>query len=114
MPFDKYFPPTRVATQIVNADYGLFCQSNIGSETYQPNPHSSINPDHLNFFKFCGIAQHPMLYTCHMTLQRSAPGAFPCICCSNVVIELLDVFHMFSYFVSFFSCIFYHCVSMKP
>jgi E3 ubiquitin-protein ligase HUWE1 len=40
---------------MMNPGYGLFHQSNIGSETYQPNSHSgTANPDHLQYFKFCG------------------------------------------------------------
>lgn len=48
---DWYFNLSRA---MMNPNYALFRQSNIGSETYQPNPHSEVNPDHLQYFKFCG------------------------------------------------------------
>lgn len=48
---DWYFNLSR---SMMNPNYALFRQSNIGSETYQPNPHSSVNPAHLQYFKFCG------------------------------------------------------------
>ena len=41
---------------MMNPNYALFRQSNIGSETYQPNPHSEVNPDHLQYFKFCRLS----------------------------------------------------------
>lgn len=42
-----------VSREIFNQDYALFEKSSSGS-TYQPNPKSYINPDHLNYFKFIG------------------------------------------------------------
>jgi hypothetical protein len=42
-----------VSREIFNQDYALFEKSSSGS-TYQPNPKSYINPDHLNYFKFVG------------------------------------------------------------
>jgi len=39
--------------EIVNPEYGLFSQSADGC-TFQPNSQSSINPDHLNYFRFAG------------------------------------------------------------
>jgi E3 ubiquitin-protein ligase HUWE1 len=44
----------KLSHEMVNMNYALFEQSNIGSETYQPSTKSSINPEHLQFFKFCG------------------------------------------------------------
>ena len=42
-----------VSREIFNQDYALFEKSSSGN-TYQPNPKSYINPDHLNYFKFIG------------------------------------------------------------
>jgi len=38
---------------ICNANYALFTAAADGA-TFQPNPHSKINPDHLDYFKFVG------------------------------------------------------------
>jgi E3 ubiquitin-protein ligase HUWE1 len=42
-----------LARSIFNADYGLFIDS-ADAPTYQPNPLSHYNPDHLAYFKFVG------------------------------------------------------------
>jgi hypothetical protein len=42
-----------VSREIFNPNYALFEPSSSGS-TYQPNPKSYINPDHLNYYKFIG------------------------------------------------------------
>ncbi|XP_064864565.1 E3 ubiquitin-protein ligase HACE1 isoform X2 [Oncorhynchus nerka] len=42
-----------LSNEIINADYGLFTQSADGT-TFQPNSNSSVNPDHLNYFRFAG------------------------------------------------------------
>ena len=42
--------------EIVNPEYGLFSQSADGC-TFQPNSQSSINPDHLNYFRLVYIAE---------------------------------------------------------
>lgn len=42
-----------VSREIFNQNYCLFEKSSSGS-TYQPNPRSYVNPDHLNYFKFIG------------------------------------------------------------
>ncbi|XP_032999391.1 E3 ubiquitin-protein ligase HACE1 isoform X1 [Lacerta agilis] len=42
-----------LSNEIVNPDYGLFTQSADGT-TFQPNSNSSVNPDHLNYFRFAG------------------------------------------------------------
>jgi E3 ubiquitin-protein ligase HUWE1 len=42
-----------LSREIFNQDYALFEKSSSGS-TYQPNPKSYINNDHLNYFKFIG------------------------------------------------------------
>ncbi|EDQ90913.1 uncharacterized protein MONBRDRAFT_15591 [Monosiga brevicollis MX1] len=61
-----------ISQSIMNPNYALFCQSTPGSETYQPNQHSSINVDHLRYFQFCGrvvakaIFDHQLL-DCHFT-----------------------------------------------
>ncbi|GMK58897.1 hypothetical protein CspeluHIS016_0603390 [Cutaneotrichosporon spelunceum] len=43
-----------LAQQIFDADYALFEPCAADNQTYQPNKHSSINPDHLSYFKFVG------------------------------------------------------------
>ena len=62
----------KVSQQMMNAGYGLFRQSNIGSETFQPNPQSGINPQHLMYFIFCGRFVAKAIYDnqlleCHFT-----------------------------------------------
>uniref|UniRef100_UPI00398E5137 E3 ubiquitin-protein ligase HACE1 isoform X2 n=1 Tax=Pristiophorus japonicus TaxID=55135 RepID=UPI00398E5137 len=42
-----------LSSEIINPDYALFTQSADGS-TFQPNSNSSVNPDHLNYFRFAG------------------------------------------------------------
>uniref|UniRef100_A0A3Q3ELB6 E3 ubiquitin-protein ligase HACE1 n=1 Tax=Labrus bergylta TaxID=56723 RepID=A0A3Q3ELB6_9LABR len=42
-----------LSNEIINPDYGLFTQSADGT-TFQPNSNSSVNPDHLNYFRFAG------------------------------------------------------------
>ncbi|XP_046549147.1 E3 ubiquitin-protein ligase HACE1-like [Haliotis rubra] len=44
-----------LSREILNADYALFTQSADGC-TFQPNSNSSINPDHLSYFRFAGQA----------------------------------------------------------
>jgi hypothetical protein len=39
--------------EILNPDYGLFAAS-ADQTTYQPNPDSSVNPDHLSYLEFAG------------------------------------------------------------
>lgn len=66
---DWYYNLSRA---MMNPNYALFRQSNIGSETYMPNPHSNVNSAHLQYFKFCGrlvakaIIDHQFL-DCHFT-----------------------------------------------
>ncbi|KAJ2487907.1 E3 ubiquitin-protein ligase tom1 [Coemansia sp. RSA 2320] len=43
-----------LARQMFNPDYALFKPSAAGRVTYQPNPQSWVNPDHLHYFKFVG------------------------------------------------------------
>jgi E3 ubiquitin-protein ligase HUWE1 len=58
---------------MMNANYGLFKQSNLGSHTYQPNDKSSIQGDiHLHFFVFCGRVVAKAIFDgelvdCHFT-----------------------------------------------
>ena len=42
-----------LSKEIFNSDYGLFVTGPKGV-AYQPNPNSSINSEHLNYFKFAG------------------------------------------------------------
>lgn len=42
-----------LSKEIFNPNYALFLPSANGN-TFQPSPHSKINPDHLSFFKFVG------------------------------------------------------------
>jgi len=62
----------KLSHEMMNPNYGLFIQSNIGSETYQPNPNSNINPNHLSYFEFCGRICAKAIYDnqlldCHFT-----------------------------------------------
>ncbi|KAJ2827206.1 E3 ubiquitin-protein ligase tom1, partial [Coemansia erecta] len=43
-----------LARQMFNPDYALFMPSAAGRVTYQPNPQSWANPDHLLYFRFVG------------------------------------------------------------
>lgn len=43
-----------LAQQIFDPGYALFEPCAADNQTYQPNKHSSINPDHLSYFKFVG------------------------------------------------------------
>lgn len=42
-----------LAREIFNANYALFCCTG-DNVTFQPNPHSYVNPEHLSYFKFVG------------------------------------------------------------
>ena len=42
-----------LAKEMFNPNYALFTSTEDGC-TFQPNPHSSFNPDHLSYFRFCG------------------------------------------------------------
>lgn len=44
---------TKLSHEIFNPNYALFLPAAHGY-AYQPNPHSSINPEHLKYFKFIG------------------------------------------------------------
>eukprot|EP00730_Choanoeca_flexa_P007749 TRINITY_DN12385_c0_g4_i1.p1 TRINITY_DN12385_c0_g4~~TRINITY_DN12385_c0_g4_i1.p1 ORF type:complete len:1717 (+),score=489.72 TRINITY_DN12385_c0_g4_i1:522-5153(+) len=62
----------KVSQAMMNPNYALFCQSTPGSETYQPNLHSGINADHLQYFRFCGRVVAKAIYDnqlldCHFT-----------------------------------------------
>jgi E3 ubiquitin-protein ligase HUWE1 len=62
----------KLSQAMMNPNYALFCQSTLGSETYQPNQHSKINADHLLYFQFCGRAvakaiADEQLLDCHFT-----------------------------------------------
>jgi len=46
---------------MLNPDYGLFTATDDGA-TFQPNPQSGINPDHLNYFRFTGQVVGMVLY----------------------------------------------------
>ncbi|XP_070568387.1 E3 ubiquitin-protein ligase HACE1-like [Ptychodera flava] len=54
-----------LSKEILNPDYALFTQSADGS-TFQPNSNSSINPDHLNYFRFAGQLMGLALYHKHL------------------------------------------------
>lgn len=43
-----------LARQVFDPNYALFCRSAAKGATYQPNKSSSINQDHLEYFKFVG------------------------------------------------------------
>ncbi len=62
----------KLSHDMMNPNYALFCQSSPGSETYQPNQHSGINPDHLLYFRFCGRVVAKAIFDnqllgCHFT-----------------------------------------------
>ena len=42
-----------LSREIFNPNYGLFIESE-DAPTYQPNPLSSVNTEHLSYFKFVG------------------------------------------------------------
>lgn len=44
---------TILSKEIFNANYALF-KSSLNGNTFLPNAKSSINPDHLQYFKFIG------------------------------------------------------------
>lgn len=51
--------PTRewfsiLAREIFNPQYALFTPCDTGGRTFQPNPNSSVNPEHLPYFRFVG------------------------------------------------------------
>ncbi|XP_020779301.1 E3 ubiquitin-protein ligase HACE1 isoform X2 [Boleophthalmus pectinirostris] len=50
-----------LSSEIINPDYALFTQSADGT-TFQPNSNSSVNPDHLNYFRFAGQVLGLALY----------------------------------------------------
>ncbi|XP_064628050.1 E3 ubiquitin-protein ligase HACE1-like [Lineus longissimus] len=54
-----------LSKEILNPDYALFTQSADGS-TFQPNSNSSVNPDHLEYFKFAGQVMGLALYHKHL------------------------------------------------
>lgn len=43
-----------VSREIFNPQYALFTQCDPGGRTFQPNPNSSVNPEHLLYFRFVG------------------------------------------------------------
>uniref|UniRef100_A0A3Q0R8S1 E3 ubiquitin-protein ligase HACE1 n=1 Tax=Amphilophus citrinellus TaxID=61819 RepID=A0A3Q0R8S1_AMPCI len=54
-----------LSNEIINPDYALFTQSADGT-TFQPNSNSSVNPDHLNYFRFAGQILGLALYHRHL------------------------------------------------
>lgn len=50
-----------LSKSIFNQDYALFTLSSTGN-TYQPNPGSNINTDHIRYFKFVGLFVAKALY----------------------------------------------------
>ncbi|XP_052242685.1 E3 ubiquitin-protein ligase HACE1-like isoform X2 [Dreissena polymorpha] len=50
-----------LSREILNPDYALFTQSADGC-TFQPNSNSSVNPDHLSYFRFAGQCLGLALY----------------------------------------------------
>ena len=51
-----------LAREIFNPDWGLFQLAPSGEACYEPNKHSSINPEHLNYFCFVGRLIGKALY----------------------------------------------------
>ncbi|KAI8051112.1 hypothetical protein BDF22DRAFT_89497 [Syncephalis plumigaleata] len=61
-----------LSRQMFNPNYALFVASAVDSVTYQPNPLSWANPDHLLYFKFIGRVIGKAIYDgrlldCHFT-----------------------------------------------
>jgi hypothetical protein len=72
-----------LAESIINPDYGLFVNSSEGM-TFQPNPFSDVNPDHLSYFRFAGrivglAVRHEVAIDVHFTrsLYRHLVGVEP-------------------------------------
>jgi hypothetical protein len=70
--------------EMVNDDYALFVHSSEGM-TYQPNPCSGVNSNHLDYFRFCGMVVGLAVYNdisvdVHFTrsVYRHMIGAEPC------------------------------------
>jgi E3 ubiquitin-protein ligase HUWE1 len=51
-----------LAREIFNPDWGLFQLAPSGEACYEPNKHSSINPEHLRYFHFVGRLIGKALY----------------------------------------------------
>lgn len=60
-----------LAREIFNPNYALFAPCGADRLTYQPNPASGINPDHLRYFKFVGRILGKAIYD-----QRLLDGHF--------------------------------------
>jgi E3 ubiquitin-protein ligase HUWE1 len=60
-----------LAREIFNPNYALFAPCGADRLTYQPNPASWINPDHLRYFKFVGRILGKAIYD-----QRLLDGHF--------------------------------------
>ena len=43
-----------LSREILNQNYALFSSSSLNSHVFQPNQNSSVNEDHLKYFKFVG------------------------------------------------------------
>ena len=50
-----------LSKEIFNAGYALF-QTSATGETFQPNPFSKIDPNHIRYFKFVGLVVGKALY----------------------------------------------------
>lgn len=60
-----------LAREIFNPNYALFAPCGADRLTYQPNPFSGVNPDHLRYFKFVGRILGKAIYD-----QRLLDGHF--------------------------------------
>eukprot|EP00898_Chlorokybus_atmophyticus_P007592 jgi/Chlat1/7834/Chrsp66S07338 len=63
---------TILSREIVDPQYALFRNSAIDNYTFQINPNSDVNPDHLEFFHFIGVVlakavRDGCLLDCHFT-----------------------------------------------
>jgi hypothetical protein len=43
-----------LSEELMNPDFGLFVASADDGVSFQPNPSSDVNPDHLSYFEFAG------------------------------------------------------------
>lgn len=51
-----------LAKEIFNPQYALFTHSAVDDYTFQINPNSGVNPDHLDFFRYIGTIVGKALY----------------------------------------------------
>lgn len=53
---------TLISAHLFNPNNGLFCYSDVDNLTYQINPHSGVNDNHLEYFRFAGQAMGKAIF----------------------------------------------------